>query len=551
MESTEQPLMVIGHKNPDTDSICSAIAYAHYKRHIAGAPAVPYRAGTVNPQTNFVLNYFGVPQPDLVTTLLPKLSDIMIRGNDLLTLREDDPLGTAQDIITQRRFAFLPVTGADGSYAGKISALRLASLLQDLRELGAKEDVPVLLHRLIAAVDGHAPGGQVPDRFTGRIWFPGLTELQNAPEGPVLAVLPGSASAACFAEAVNRRPSLLMLCGRAPMDPAVATALEQTSIPVITTPRTALEVAVQLCLAMPVREFTERDHPTFKPSDLVREVQKEIRKSNEGGFIVVDDDGMVRGVVTRLSFLTNWRFRVALVDHNEPSQSVDGIEEASVEEIIDHHRLGHRGTDLPITFINRVVGCTCTIIAEMFRFSGQQPPREIAGLMLSAILSDTVILKSPTTTNLDREIAQWLAGLAGVELESYGAKMFAAGCAAEGMDPHKIIQQDLKVYEESGWKLTVSQMETVGFDLFKQMQTALAAELDRARTEAGCHLGCLMVTDITSSTSLLLCAGEESIISAVTYPKVGENLFEMAGVLSRKKQMMPYLADLLRRVPCS
>jgi CBS domain-containing protein len=202
MDSNEQPLMVIGHKNPDTDSICSAIAYAHYKRHVAGVPAVPYRAGTINPQTSFVLGFFGVPQPDLVTTLLPKLSDIMIHGNDLVALREEDPLGTAQEIITQRRFAFLPVTGPDGSYAGKISALRLASLLQDLGELGAKEDVPVLLHRLIGAVEGHAPGAQVPDRFTGRIWLPGFNEIPNAPEGPVLAVL-SSSSTAAIAEAIS------------------------------------------------------------------------------------------------------------------------------------------------------------------------------------------------------------------------------------------------------------------------------------------------------------------------------------------------------------
>jgi len=548
MESAEQPLMVIGHKNPDTDSICSAIAYAHYKRHIVGVPALPYRAGTVNPQTSFVLDYFGVRQPDLVTTLLPKLSDIMIQGTDLVALREDDPLGSAQDIITRRKFAFLPVTGTDGGYAGKISALRLASLLQDVGELGRKRDVPILLHRLIAAVEGNAPEEQVPDRFTGRLWLPGLTETPTDHEGPILCVLP-NASGPMIAEALQRHVSILILCSTAQLDASALAALGESGVPVVTTLRNALEVAVQCCLAIPVREFTEREHPTFKPSDLVRDVQREIRKSNEGGFIVVDDESRVRGVVTRLSFLTQWRFRVALVDHNEISQSVDGIEEANVEEIIDHHRLGHRGTDLPITFINRVVGCTCTIIAELFRFSGQEPPREIAGLMLSAILSDTVILQYPTTTALDRQIADWLAALAGVEIASYGAKMFAAGCAAEGMDPRKIIQQDLKVYEESGWKLTVSQMETVGFDVFKQMHSALASELDRAREEAGCHLGCLMVTDITSSSSLLLCAGEERLIQAVTYPKVGDNLFEMAGVLSRKKQMMPYLADLLRHVP--
>lgn len=199
----------------------------------------------------------------------------------------------------------------------------------------------------------------------------------------MLAVVPDS-SPDRIAEAVAHQASVLVICN---------TSHEELKlgIPVITTRRTALEAAVALCLAMPVREFVEREHPTFPPSALVRDVQREIRKSNEGGFIVVDADSRVRGVVTRLSFLTLWRFRVALVDHNESSQSVDGIEEASVEEIIDHHRLGHRGTDLPITFINRVVGCTCTIIGELFRFSGQQPPREIAGLMLAAILSDTVI----------------------------------------------------------------------------------------------------------------------------------------------------------------
>jgi len=539
--------MVIGHKNPDTDSICSAIAYAHYKRHVLGVAAVPYRAGTVNPQTSFVLEHFGVPQPDLVTTLLPKLADIMIEGRDLLLLPEEEPLGTAQEIITKRRFAFLPVIGEGGQYAGKISALRLASLLQDLGELCGKRDVSIQLHRLITAIEGGAAGEQVPSQITARVWLPGLTGTPPDSEGPILAVVPGCGSD--ILATIQRRVSVLILCDNAQLDAAAVQALANRPVPVITTNRNALEVAVQLCLAMPVRDFIERQHPTFKPYDLVREVQKEIRKSNEGGFIVVDDDGFVAGVVTRLSFLTQRRFRVALVDHNEASQSVDGIEEANVEEIIDHHRLGHRGTDLPILFINRVVGCTSTIIAELFRQSRQDPPREIAGLMLSAILSDTVILQSPTTTPLDQDMANWLADLAQVDIPAFGGRMFSAGCAVEGMDPRQIVQQDLKVYEESGWKLSVSQMETVGFDVFSGMHASLTAELHHAREEHGCDLSCLMVTDITSSTSLLLCAGEEKIIDAITYPKAGENLFEMAGVLSRKKQMMPYLADLLRRLP--
>jgi manganese-dependent inorganic pyrophosphatase len=547
MTSIDPPLMVIGHKNPDTDSICSAIAYAHYKRVAAGQPALAYRAGNLNPQTSFVLDHFGVAVPELVTSLLPKLSDIMIQGPDLLALTEDDTLGAAQERITGHRFAFLPVTGEGGRYVGKISALRLAGLLRELGELCDRPAVTLRFQPFIESLAGRPGAAGLPAMFHGRVWLQGLAGDPPADGQPLLAVLPDGGAAGVLA-ACDRGATVIVICASGPLAAPVAAILAGRPVRVVTTPLHPLDVAVRICLAMPLKDFIERQHPTFRPYDLVRDAQKEIRKSNEGGFIVVDDDGFMRGVVTRVSFLTPWRFRVALVDHNELSQAVDGVEEAEVEEIIDHHRLGYRSTDQPITFINKVVGCTATIIAELYRNAAKEPPPAIAGLMLAAILSDTVILRSPTTTSLDHEMARWLAGLAGEDLDAFGARMFAAGCAMEGMEPKVIIRQDLKVYEESGWKLGVSQMETVGFDAFKGMSQALSRELDRAREEVQCHFSCLMVTDITSSTSLLQCAGEERIIAAITYPRVGENLFEMSGVLSRKKQMMPYLTDLIRQL---
>src|SRR2546421_10764185 len=246
---------------------------------------------------------------------------------------------------------------------------------------------------------------------------------------------------------------------------------------VLTSHKDILSATVQLCLCMPPRNFIDRQHPTFRPYDLVRHTQREIGKHLEGGFVVVDDNGHARGVVTRLCFLKQSRFRVALVAHNEISQAVDGIEEASVEEIIDHHRLGNRGTDLPITFINKVVGSTATIISELYHTFSRTPPPAMAGLMLSAILSDTVILKSPTTTDLDRTMAAWLAKIAGVEIQSFGEEMLSAGCALDATDPRQLVHQDLKVFQEGGWKLTVSQMETVGFNKFHDIRTALTEEL--------------------------------------------------------------------------
>lgn len=539
--------MVIGHKNPDTDSICSAIAYAHYKQQVLGVPAIPYRAGNLNPQTSFVLSHFGVPHPELLTTIHPKLSDIMIQGKDLLALKEEDPLGPAQEIIVQRRFAFLPVVNEGGKYAGKISALRLAGLVHDLTQLCGHENVTIHFAPFQKAISGRVVAGAPPALFTGQLWIPGLSDVPIKRKKPLLVVL-NSSRESDLIEVMERGAGVVILCGRETIGPKLQARLRRRDVCVLATPQDVLSVTVHLCLAMPIRNFVERQHPTFKPYDLVRQVQKEIAKYNEGGFIVVDDDGYTCGVITRLSFLNQSRFRVALVDHNELSQAVDGIEEASVEEVIDHHRLGYRSTDGPITFINKVVGSTATIISELYRNCDSVPPPSIAGLLLSAILSDTVILKSPTTTPLDREMARWLAEKAGVELQAHGGKMFSAGCALEGVNPRQIVHQDLKVYQEGNWKFSVSQMETVGFDGFQQIRAALTEELARASEKAECHFSCLMVTDITCGTSLLLCIGEGKIIDAIAYPRLAENLFEMNGVLSRKKQMVPYLLDLLRRL---
>ncbi len=545
MSHPEQPLMVIGHKNPDTDSICSAIAYAHYKNEVLGIPAVPYRAGNINPQTRFVLDYFKVQEPQLLISMLPTLSDIMIPVEQVISLKEDDAVSNAQQVITRDRFAFLPVTGEDGRYAGKISALQLASLIPNLTELCCKPDRSIQLQTFFESISGRLIMGEIPESFRGRVCLQGLAAKPPAGEHPLLVVLPNDGESGLI-EACKRGADVIVICATETLADNMTEMLRNKCACVITTARYALDVATKLCLSIPLLDFIERQESIFRPYNLVREVQKEIRKSNEGGFIVTDDDGFICGVITRLSFLTHWKFRVALVDHNELSQAVDGVEEASVEEIIDHHRLGYRSTDQPITFINKVVGCTCTIIAELFQNSRVEPPLKIAGLMLAAILSDTVILQSPTTTPLDREMASWLAKLAQVDLPSFGNKMFSAGCAVDGVNPKTLIHQDLKIYDESGWKISVSQMETVGLESFKDISESLAKELDWAREEAACQFSCLMVTDITSSTSLLLCSGEEKIIEAISYPKIGENLFEMVGVLSRKKQMMPYLVDLIR-----
>ncbi len=448
MPRNEKPLIVVGHKNPDTDSICAALAYARLKAEVFHEHAVARRAGNVNPQTQFVLSRFERESPPLVTDVRSRIEDIMIPRGDLITLAENDTLQKACALLTENRFSFLPVVAPDGRCLGKLTTLRLVSVLSGL-VARCRDDQPI--------------GESERDLLAGAIGM-----------------------------------------------------------------------------------LVDREHTTFTPDALVKDVQRAIGKSNEGGFIVLGESDRLEGVITRVNFLTESRLRVVMVDHNEVGQAVDGIEEADVQEIIDHHRLAARTTSLPITFINRVVGSTCTIIADLYRTAGATPPASDAGLMLSAMLSDTVVLRSPTTTALDREIAAWLAALAGVDIEKHGAEMFAAGSSLEGLDAHAVIERDRKVFTEGGRRFSLSQFETVGFSPILDLKAGLARELDSIIASQGCSFAALMITDVSREMSLLLCRGEPRVLAAISYPRTEESLFEMKGILSRKKQVLPYFVDLLK-----
>ena len=541
-----KPLMVIGHKNPDTDSICSAIAYAYLKSEFFEEDAQPYRAGNLNKQTIFALSEFEVQSPDLLIDVYPKISDIMIGAEQLITLTEDQTLGTAQRILTENRFAFLPVTDSKNICAGKITAIRLAGLIREIPEL-AKGEVAISVDEFIKST-GATFVNKPLTHFLGklRIDLPSLLR-DDKPGSSSSFTIVGSGSEA-VSQALDRGDSIVVSCGGAAIGGKELKKARANGVSLIQCPLDPLDTLLNVFLAMPLQDFIQREHPTFQVHERVRDVQREVGKYNEGGFIVLDESGLIRGVITRISFLTQNKFRVVLVDHNEYSQAVDGIEDANVIEIIDHHRLGNRATDSPITFINKVVGSTATIIAEIFNTRGLKPPRNVAGLLLSAILSDTVILKSPTAGKLDREMAEWLTPLADVGLEEYGNRMFAAGSELGDLEPARIIKQDQKLYTQGEWRFSISQIEIVGFPHFYEMQSQLSQSLEEIREGQGCDFSLLMVTDITQETSLLLCSGSRKVLDAITYSRIEEGLYELRNVLSRKKQVLPYVLDLLQHL---
>ncbi|TVQ22175.1 MAG: CBS domain-containing protein [Spirochaetaceae bacterium] len=436
-------LIVIGHRNPDTDSICSAVAYAGLKNAIGEGPAEGHRAGNINAQTRFVLSAFGVSPPPLLTDVHPRLRDIMIPRESLFVLRREDSLATACDIMLENRFSFLPVANGDDASPRRITALQL-----------------------LALASGRAEGEEA---------------------GPL--------------DALFERP---------------------------------------------VGDYAEKPAAIFGDTDLVRDVAHEVNKYNDGGFIVTDGDDRIVGVVTRMSFLSDTRFRVVMVDHNELAQAVAGIEHAEIVEVIDHHRLAGPQTTQPITFINRVVGSTCTIVADLFRQRGVTPDASTAGLMLAGLLSDTVILKSPTTTPLDVETAARLAPIAGVDADRFGHQMFEAGSGIEDVTDDQVITRDQKTYTESGLTFSVSQIEMIGFRSFWSRRDGIVDALGRYAAGRSLDVAALMVTDITTETTLLAIVGSDRVIDHIGYPEKAPGVFELHGVLSRKKQLLPYLIEIIR-----
>ncbi|WP_455382208.1 DHHA2 domain-containing protein [Salinispira pacifica] len=584
-----RPLIVVGHKNPDTDSICSAIAYAHLKS-ITGTPARPYRAGNLNAQTRFVLERFGVASPQLLTDLYPRLSDIMIGESELIALHPQEPIGRARAIMLEKRFTFLPVTDDAGRCLGKVSLLGIAAAPELIARIRTGRQITFYPEELLTRTEGWTgPGWSLPARVSGTVVAPaldggadaagtvtaagtaapdsvaappagragedagtvttaGMTADANAAAPGRILILPKAELARYEAEHSTGADDLILAYGAVKPDRAGPKKRGRGASRVLHVPRGLVETLLALYESQPLTDHIESAEPLFAVHDLVRRTEREINRYNAGGFIVTDEEGALRGVITRLNFLNRAQFQVVLVDHNELAQAVDGAEHAEIVEVIDHHRLGARSTELPITFINRVVGSTCTIIADMYRAAGIDPGAQMAGLMLSALLSDTVILKSPTATSKDHEIAAWLSGVAGVDIEQYGEEMFAAGSELAGTAPDSIIGQDQKIYEESGFKFAVSQIEMVGFKSFQERSTELAAALEASRERLGCAFACLLVTDITRETSLLLYAGEPRIAEAIQYPHAGRGIYEMHGMLSRKKQLLPYLLDVLKNL---
>ncbi|MDT8900224.1 putative manganese-dependent inorganic diphosphatase [Anaeroselena agilis] len=539
-----KPLYVIGHRNPDTDSICSAIAYAHLKKAL-GEEAVPARAGKINAETKFVLDYFAVEAPVLVTDLHPRADDVMHPA--AVTIRPEDTLRELGTVIKRHGVKSVPVVAEDGRLAGIVSVGDLAKRyieeleMQDLKEAG------VTFAGVVSVLDGKLAVGEDPDReVAGKVWI-GAAKAETMarvikPGGVVLVGNREEAQLACIACGI----SCLIVTGGARVSPAVRDAAGASGAVVIVTPHDTYTAARLLNQSVPVRMVMQREVVAFSPGDLVAEIKNVIVRTKHRNYPVVDQGRLV-GILDRDRLIVPEREKVILVDHNERSQAVEGIEEANIVEIIDHHRLGGLETGEPIFIRHEPVGSTATIVANMFWHRGVEIPAPLDGLLLAAVLSDTVLFRSPTATAKDRDTARRLADAAGVDIDSFGQAMFEAGSAPGSLSPGEIIASDLKEFQIGEYRVAIAQVSVMDPGALLAAREKLQAAMEALGRQDDYDLVVLMVTDIVNETSHLVYAGQATSLIPAAFGKAGAGgVLSLPGVMSRKKQVVPPLVEATR-----
>ena len=546
MKNTK-PIYTIGHRNPDTDSICSAIGYAHLKQAL-GENVVPARAGKVNAETKFALEHFHVEQPLLLTDLYPRVKDVLLDCK--IVVKQHDTLRQLGEIMRDHDLRSVPVTDSKGILVGIVTVSDLAK--RYFQELGMANlaDMRVRYRDIIAAIDAKIlVGGVESDFIQGevRIAAGSIKMIQShIKENDI--VLIGDRHDETIIDCVKQGISVLIVTGDGRVSADVIEEAEKRGIFVLSTPYDTYTAARLINQCVPVRRIMHQDPVCFKPLDLLSDIKGTMEETNYRNYPVVENGRLV-GIVSRDNLTMPERDRVILVDHNERGQAVEGIEAAKIVEIIDHHRLGGIQTSEPIYTHAEPVGCTATIVANMHWHRDIDIPQSIAGLLLSAILSDTVLFKSPTCTPYDKKTAERLAEIAGVDIQEYGMAMLKAGSGIGDMTPMEIAKNDLKEFTIGDYRIIVSQISVMDTKEVMDLEPQLIEAMSTICEKEGFDMSLVMVTDILEEATYLLYAGSPKTLIGEAFKKdaSGTHVY-LPGVMSRKKQIIPPLSEAVKRI---
>jgi manganese-dependent inorganic pyrophosphatase len=531
---------VTGHRNPDTDSIASAIGYAELKGRLnPGDIYAPARLGEVNAQTRWALERSGAREPKRIRHIKLRVKDVMSKG--IATVHRNDPLRNVGLAMAKRDISQVPVVDDAGALVGIVTERGLARMyIRESREASSFEDTPVWASSIVDVLEGEFVVGE--DReASGKLWVVSMSvDSMGSQMGDGDIVVIGDRIRG-QKHAIELGVSILVVTNGAKPADEVLELAEEKGTAVVLSPLDSYVTSRMVQLSVPCWEVMSMNPVTVDPDEFITDITNQVMEVHYRAAIVVDEDKRPIGIVTRTDLLNPEPRHVLLVDHAERGQSVAGVEQARIVEILDHHHVGDIQTQNPIPATFDPVGSTATLVVERFRQNGMDPTTPTAGMLLAAVLSDTVILNSPTTTPRDHEVVRYLEDLLAVDAQEFGMRMFEASSDVSDLSAEEIVERDLKEYRtSSGESMSVSQVETVGAALLDRKEELLEA-LELIRQRNGYLFAALMVTDIVEGGTDLLCSGECNRVERAFGSEVKDNVIDLPGVMSRKKQVAPKL----------
>ena len=544
MQQTAHKVVVIGHRNPDTDSICSAIAYAELKNKTSDLVCEARRAGKMNQETEFVLKKFGVTPPRMCTDVNPKIRDVDYR--QVPGIPGSTSLRKAWEIMRDKQIDTLPVTSPDNELEGVITVKDIATANMDVFDTGILAKSQTTYRNILETLGGTMVVGREDDVCTtGHIRIGTATPemLENTVEkGDIVILTNRYESQLC---AIEKEASLLILCNNAKVGRTIQRIAEETGVAIMTAPCDTYAAGKLMSQCAPISYYMTRDDiMKFTLVTPVADVTRVMAKVRHRYFPILDEDGKYCGMVSRRNIIALRKRRIILVDHNEATQAVEGFDQAEILEIIDHHRIGSLETSGPVYFRNQPVGCTATIITQMYDENGMEIPPQIAGLLLAAILSDTLVFRSPTCTPLDEALAKRLAKIAGVDIDEFASEMFEAGEKLDGKTAEEVFLQDFKVFMCGDIRFGVAQGSYMTRKNLLAAEALLQPYLEEARNKQNVEDIYMLLTDVPKEESVVISDGRyasEVLSDGFETQPAEDGSFTLPGVVSRKKQFIPAL----------
>lgn len=536
---------VCGHRNPDMDSIAAAIGYAELKGKLDPDNIFePVRLGEVNAQTEWCLSRSGATKPELLRHIKLRVRDIM--KIDFERMHVQTPVREVGKAMAAEDLDMVPLVDDAGELAGIMTERALSRrYIRETRETSTLVDAPTSIDAICRVVDGRVVGGSSDSEIAGRVWIHSIDPEKNQSrieEGDVVVV--GDRTDAQL-QAIELGAALIVASNGCEPEQQVLDAAANKQATVLISPLDSYVSSRMITLSAPCIALAEREPLTVNPDDLISEIEDDIKDVHYRAAVAIDSENKPVGLITRSDLVSPQPRKAILVDHSEPSQSIHGLDEAEVIEILDHHHISSIETRRPIKAVFDPVGSTATLILEQFRELGIEPERETTMMLVGAIMSDTVVLNSPTTTDRDGQIVEWVEGLIEIDACEFGEAMFEASSDVSNVSAEEIVSRDSKEYEVSGGeKIYIAQIETTGKSLL-QRQGELEEALEKERSQNGYALSALMVTDILEQGTHLLACGDVAAVEKALGRRDDDGRIPLPGVMSRKKQVAPELLEAL------